>query len=76
MKPKVQRWFSAIVDECQANGQRFLKAEARKRAVERFPEISPHWFEQHVWAPMAPRNWTGRGRPKGSRNTKGKNTKR
>jgi len=70
---EVRNWFSGIVADHRNRGGRFTKQQAFNLAKERYPTISEHWFERRIYQPpTVPCEWLQRGRPKGSRNTKGR----
>jgi hypothetical protein len=70
---EVLRWFSPIVADCLKRRERLTKESAFKLAMKQYPQISGYWFYTRIYRPPTiPEEWTQRGRPKGSRNKKGK----
>ena len=69
---EVRSWLAGVVASLET-GQRLTRGRAFTLAKEHYPEISEYRFEQHIYRPPTiPREWLQRGRPRGSRNTKGR----
>jgi hypothetical protein len=71
----LKRWISEFVAHNQAHYTMPTREAAFRQALQAFPEINRHWFDQIYRPPLIPEKWIQRGRWPGARSTKGRDRK-
>lgn len=71
----LRRWISELVAHHEMHQTMPTREAAFREAVQAFPEINRHWFDQIYRPPVIPERWTRRGRRPGTHSVKGRDPK-